>query len=907
MTIRNLEFLFAPKSVALIGASPQSGSVGKIVAANLAGGGFTGQIWYVNPKYPAIDDRPCFKSVAELPGVPDLAVIATPAATVAELIDELGKRGTRAAVVITAGVTPTLRRAMLEAARPYLLRIQGPNCLGLMLPPIGLDASFGNRAPLAGEIAFVSQSGALITAIVDWAAGRGIGFSHVVSLGDMADIDFGDVLDYLAGDAQSHAILLYIEQVTHAAKFMSAARRAARVKPVIVIKAGRHAEGAKAAQSHTGALAGADSAYEAAFRRAGLLRVQELQDLFNAAEMVARQPRLQGERLTILTNGGGAGVLAVDRLADLHGHLTALPDATIEALSAVMPATWSKGNPVDIVGDADASRYTNALDILADADPADAILVMNCPTALASSIESAKAIVDARARRRDAGKSDQPLLTCWLGDSAAKEARDLFARERIATFETPAGAIEGFMQLVRYARAQEEMMATPPAMPSDIVFDSRVASAVIASSLASGQGMLSEVDAKTLLASYGIPVVATHVAKTPEEVATIAEKLLADDKACVIKILSDDISHKSDVGGVRLGLESADAARDAARAMLERITSEHPKARIDGFTVQAMVHRPRAHELIIGVSEDATFGPILMFGAGGTSVEVVRDTGQALPPLDMKLARDLMRQTRIHKLLEGYRDRPAADLEAIALTLAKISAMVIAHPEIRELDINPLLADERGVIALDARVRVVSQTEHPRQPMSITPYPVHEERRATLPDVGHLLIRPIRPEDERLYEDLSKRVTPADMRMRFFTAGQNLSHKLIARLTQIDYAREMAFVALDEATGALLGVARMVSDPDRSRAEYAVLVASDLKGRGLGWLLMQTLIDYARREKFTQLFGDVFADNAAMLNMCRDLGFKIEILPDDPTVNRVTLDLAGSPKPSPRSLVAEKA
>ena len=337
------------------------------------------------------------------------------------------------------------------------------------------------------------------------------------------------------------------------------------------------------------------------------------------------------------------------------------------------------------------------------------------------------------------------------------------------------------------------------------------------------------------------------------------------------------------------------------------LAANTPERGFDGFTVQAMVHRPRAHELIIGVSEDVTFGPILMFGAGGTSVEVVNDTGQALPPLDMKLARDLMRQTRIHKLLEGYRDRPAADLEAIALTLAKISAMVITHPEIRELDINPLLADERGVIALDARMRVVSQTEHLRQPMSITPYPVHEERRATLPDVGHLLIRPIRPEDEWLYEDLSKRVTPADMRMRFFTAGHSVSHKLIARLTQIDYAREMAFVALDEATGALLGVARMISDPDRSRAEYAVLIASDLKGRGLGWLLMQTLIDYARREKFTQLLGDVFADNAAMLKMCRDLGFKIEVQPGDATVNRVTLDLVESSKPSPRFLAAEKA
>ena len=745
MTVRNLEFLFAPKSVALIGASPQTGSVGKIIAANLATGGFTGPIWLVNPKYSEIDGKPCFKSVTELPSAPGLAVIATPAGSIPKLIDELGRKGTRAAVVITAGVTQDLRQAMLAAAQPYLLRIQGPNCLGLMLPPIGLDASFGNRAPLTGEIAFVSQSGALITAIVDWAAGRGIGFSHVVSLGDMSDIDFGDVLDFLAGDSKSNAILLYIEQVTHAAKFMSAARRAARVKPVIVIKAGRHAEGAKAAQSHTGALAGADSAYEAAFRRAGLLRVLELQDLFNAAEILARQPKLQGDRLTILTNGGGAGVLAVDRLADLQGQLTALPDATIQALNAVMPSTWSKGNPVDIVGDADANRYTQALDILLDAENAAAILVMNCPTALASSSEGAKAIVDTRKRRRDAGKSDQPLLTCWLGDRAAKEARELFARERVATFETPADAVEGFMQLVRYARAQDELLVTPPAMPSSLVFDSKAASAVIASSIARGQGMLSEFDAKAVLSAYGIPVVATHIAKTPDDVAALAAMVLANENACVVKILSDDISHKSDVGGVRLGLESADLARDAAKAMLERIAREHPKARIDGFTVQAMVNRPRAHELIIGVSEDTTFGPILMFGAGGTSVEVVHDTAQALPPLDVKLAHDVMRQTRVHKLLEGYRDRPPADIDAIALTLAKISAMVIAHPEIRELDINPLLADEKGVIALDARVRILSQTEKPRQPLSITPYPAHLEQHVTLPELARQPHNPTHP------------------------------------------------------------------------------------------------------------------------------------------------------------------
>jgi acetyltransferase len=892
MTIRNLQFLLGPKSVALIGASPQSGSIGKIIGGNLRGGGFAGPVWLVNPRH--------FASVDALPGVPDLAVIATPPATIPQLIADLGRKGTRAAVVISAGITPSLRQAMLDAARPHLLRIQGPNCLGLMVPEIGLNASFGHRNPLAGDLALVSQSGAVVAAIVDWASGRNIGFSQIMSLGDMADVDFGDTLDYLAGDTKSRAILLYIEQLTHAAKFMSAARRAARVKPVVVIKAGRHAEGAKAALSHTGALAGSDAAYEAAFRRAGVLRVNELQDLFNAAEMLARLPHLDGERLTILTNGGGAGVLAADRLADFGGTLAELSDTTLQALTAALPKTWSKGNPVDIIGDADASRYAKALDCLMADAGSDAILVMNCPTALTSSTAIAQAVVEAKSRRRKDGKADKPLLTSWLGDGAVRQARELFASERIATFETPASAIEGFMQLVRYTRAQNELMRTPPPLPNEMTFDVTAARSVIQAARARGQNtlteiMLTEVEAKSLLLAYGIPIVPTVTANSSAEAALIAEGMLSGPnaaKACVVKILSADITHKSDVGGVHLGLETAAAVGVAARDMLERIAREYPTARIDGFTVQPMIRRPRAHELIVGMSVDTTFGPMLMFGAGGTAVEVLRDTAQALPPLDLQLARDLMRQTRVQKLLAGYRDRPQADLAAIALTLVKISALVIAHPEILELDINPLLADETGVIALDARVRVAGQTDAPRQPMAIKPYPVDWERRLLLPLIGDLLQRPIRPQDELLYSRLIERVTTEDMRMRFFIGHPNLSHKITARLTQIDYAREMAFVAIGQQTGELLGVARLIADPDYRRAEYAVIVASDLKGRGLGWSLMRHLVDYARHEGLIELFGDVLSENSAMLQMCREFGFKIAAHPNDYSLTRVTLALA---------------
>lgn len=891
MTIRNFDKLLTPKSVALIGASPTTGSIGRIVAANLFDGGFAGPIWLVNPKYREIDGRPCYPSIGDLPDPPDLAIVATPPATIPSLIAELGSNGTRAAVVISAGVTNELRQAMLAAARPHLLRIEGPNCLGLMLPGIGLNASFCHRMPLAGDLALVSQSGALITAIVDWAAGRGIGFSHVVSLGDMADADIGDFLDYLAGDTKSRAILLYMEQLTQAPKFMSAARRAARAKPVIVIKAGRHAEGARAALSHTGALAGSDAAYDAAFRRAGLLRVFELEELFVAAEIVARMPRLTGERLMILTNGGGAGVLAADRLADLDGHLAPLPDATRTALDTVLPTTWSKSNPVDIVGDAGTQRYTRALDALMVCDAADAILVMNCPTALASSTDISRAVIDCAHKPEVQGRSRKPLLANWLGDSAAAEGRRLLIGAGIPTFDTPAAAIGGFMQLVRYGRAQDELMRAPPASASDILADRPAAAAIIRGARHRHCEMLSEVEAKSLLAAYGIPVVATRMAQTPDDVHSVAAEVLVHERACVIKILSDDITHKSDVGGVRLGLENADAAEAAAREMSARISREFPRARIDGFTVQAMVHRPRAHELLVGMSVDATFGPLLMFGAGGTAVEILRDTAQALLPLDLKLARDLMRQTRVQRLLDGYRTRPRADLDAIARVLVHLSALVVAHPEIREVDINPLLADDRGVIVLDARVRVANNAAQPRQQLSIRPYPAEWERQETLADFGKLMLRPIKPEDEHLYAEFVARQTLEDLRMRFFTPHPDLSHKLIARLTQIDYAREMAFVAIETSSGALLGISRLAAEPEGMRAEFAVAVRSDLKGRGLGWRLMQHLIDYARHEHLAELHGMVLAENTTMLRMCDALGFRIEFDPDDAGTRRVTLEL----------------
>jgi acetyltransferase len=892
MTIRNLDQMLAPSSVVLIGASPQAASVGHKITRNLLAGGYSGSIALVNPRHDQVLGVKCYPSVAALPWTPDLAVIATPPATIPSLISQLGERGTRAAIVITAGVKD-VKQAMLDASRPYCLRILGPNCLGLMLPHLGLDASFSHCPAPKGDLAFLSQSGALITAVVDWAAGRNLGFSHVVSLGDMADVDFGDMLDYLAGDTKSRAILMYMEALTNAPKFISAARRAARSKPVIVVKSGRHEAGARAALSHTGALAGSDAAYDAAFRRTGVLRVRTLPDLFAAAEMLSRTPRLTGERLMILTNGGGAGVLAADELQDAGGTLAALSPDTTAALDAVLPPTWSRANPVDIIGDAGPTRYEAALkQLLADPDN-DAVLVMQCPTALASPIDNARTVADTFKAPRD-HRPAKPLLTCWLGDGAAREPRDLFAKEGIATFETPSDAITGFMQLVRHARAQTELMQAPPNGSADEMRETGKASGLIAAARSAGRTMLTSVESKAILGAEGIPVVETRIAATAGEVGKEAAHILQQNAACVVKILSTDISHKSDVGGVRLGLESAEAAVIAAKEMLTRVAARRPDARVEGFMVEPMVRRPDALETIVGMSVDQTFGPLLMFGAGGTAVEVIADRALALPPIDRLLAKQMIAETRIARLLAGYRDTPAANLDALSDVLVRVSHLIIRHPEIIELDINPLLVDDKGVIGVDARIRLAAASAAKRPPLAIRPYPAEWATAFDAEGLGRVALRPVRPADEHLYGAFFARISSEDLRLRFFTPKVHLSHHFLARLTQIDYAREMAFAAVLEMTGELIGVVRLVMDPDLWRGEYGILLRSDMKGRGLGWRMMNQLIEYARAEGVGAITGLVLAENTTMIDMARKLGFRIKPVEGDHTVVEVEIALQPS-------------
>jgi len=894
MSIRNLDRMFHPASVAVIGASNRERSVGRVLSRNLLSGGFEGPVLPVNPHATAIGATLAYHDVDSLPFAPDLAVICTPPETVPGIVDTLGRRGTKAAVVITAGFSETrsdegrrLTQAVLDAARPHLMRVVGPNCVGILVPGIGLNASFAHMQPKTGDIAFVSQSGAVVTAVLDWATHRGIGFSHMVSLGNMADVDFGDMLDFLLADPKTRAILLYVESITHAPKFMSAARAAARAKPVIVVKSGRTAAAARAAASHTGALAGSDAVYDAAFRRAGMLRVFSMDELFDAVESLAYGPRIVGDRLAIVSNGGGIGVLATEALSDAGGTLATLTPETVQRLDGCLPATWSHGNPVDIIGDAPGSRYADAVAAVLENPGTDAVLVLNCPTAIADSREAAEATLEV-IKAAGAKRPKPPVLTSWLGDGPAAEARQMFAAARVPSYATPEQAVRGFMHLVRYRRHQALLMETPQPLHEWTAPAVEAARAVLAAVAAEGREMLTEPEADQVLEAYGIPVVRTLTAATPEDAGHAAERI---GGPVALKILSRAISHKSDVGGVQLGLEGGAAVKAAAEAMLARVAERSGGATVDGFTVQEMASMPHAHELIVGVHRDPVFGPTVLFGKGGVEVEVVRDSAIALPPLNSVLAQDLIGQTRVHDLLRGYRDRPAADLEAIQRVLERVGQLALDLPEIAELDINPLLAGASGAMALDARIRVAPAAD--AAPPAIRPYPDHLAHDAVLEDGSSVTVRPIRPEDEPAIAGMLARSSQEDLRLRFFAPIRQLSHESAARLTQIDYGREMAFVAAED--GELLGVSRLAEDPEGETAEFAVLVRTDRQKRGLGERLMSDLIAYARDRGIAVLHGTVMTENRRMLALCEKLGFERRLLPDDPGIAQLTLRLGPSP------------
>jgi acetyltransferase len=897
MSVYRLENLLSPRSVALVGASPRPGSVGRAILGNICKAKFKGEFGLVNSHHAEIDGIVAVGNLSHLSFVPELVVITAPAAAVADIIDEAGRLGAAGAIIISAGLghgAGSPAEAAGRAAHKYGMRLIGPNCLGIMMPGVDLNASFSAHMPGHGNLALISQSGAIAAGMVDWAAQRKVGFSGIVSIGDQLDVDIADLLDYFALDGKTRAIMLYVEAIKDARKFMSAARAAARIKPVVVVKSGRMAQGAKAAATHTGALAGSDAVYDAAFRRAGILRVSDLRELFDCAETLGRVELPSGKRLAILTNGGGIGVLAIDRLAELGGIPAAIEPAIRERLDAVLPPTWSGSNPVDIVGDADAARYAAALEVLLADASNDAILVMNVQTAIAPADEIAATVTDIVGRyRRECLGSVKPVLAVWVG--ADRKIIDMLSGAGIPNYPTEDDAVRGFMHLIQHREAVTALAQAPPAMPSELAPDSDTARKIVVAALADGRQWLDPVEIARLFEAYQIPMVPTFAAADVEQAVAHASALFAQGSAVALKIMSRDIVHKSDIGGVILDLTNADAVRSATADILARAKALRPEARISGVVVQAMATRPRARELILGLADDPTFGTVIVFGHGGTAVEIINDKALALPPLDLQLARDLIGRTRVSRLLCAYRDVPAVKEDAVAMVLVKLAQMAADIPEIRELDINPLLADEAGSLTVDARV-AIGAVERKFGGSGLTnfavrPYPSQWQRHLELKDGWRIFVRPIRPEDEPSIHELLRHVTSQDLRLRFFAPVKEFSHEFIARLTQLDYARAMAFVAFDEASKELVGVVRFHSDSIYENGEYAILLRSELKGRGLGWALMQLIIEYAKSEGLKRLSGQVLQENSVMLNMCRELGFALKSDPADRTICDVTLDL----------------
>jgi acetyltransferase len=893
MTIRHLDAVFAPRSVALAGGSPRDGSVGRAILANLRAGGFEGPVALVNPDHAEIDGVSAARTFAELATPPDLVVVTAPASAAPGVVADAGAAGARALVVVTLAPglgAASFRAAVADAARRSGVRLVGPGCLGVQSPHVGLNASSAAAAH-PGELALLSQSGGVMTSTIEWANARSIGFSGAVSFGDMADVDVDDLLDHFATDRRTRAILLCLERIDDAQRFMSAARAAARIKPVVVVKSGRRGAATPDGASHAGALIDPETVADAAFRRAGLLRVANLSELFAAAETLAHVAPLSGKRIAIVSNSGGLGRLALDRLCALGGVPATLGAAATAELATVLPEEGSAGNPVDLCGDAGGARYEAALDAaLADED-VDAGLVIHAPSMISSAEECAAAVVAAAAKARKRRYPPKPVFAAFLG--AAPEPRRTIEAAHIPFFRTPEAAVQGLMHLVGHVEAQAALLATPPSTPASFSPDVARARAAVESGLAAGRGWLSPTDVAEILGAYEVPMLPQAFVATADEAAEVASGLIGP-RGAALKIVSPDIPRRSAVGGVRLGLDSPQAVAEAARAMLARVAERAPGARIEGFVVQPSVRPDDGQDLYLGVGDDPAFGPVIAFGAGGGAVELRRDVAVALPPLHLGLAEELIDRTLAGRLLAGYEGRPAADRTVVALTLMKLAQLAVDLPEIREIDVNPLVATPRGAVAFDARIRVAPAPRgaagaNPR--LAIRPYPKALESSVTLGDGSVVAIRPVRPEDEPAVADFFRQVAAEDLRQRFFTPVREVPRAFIARLTQIDYARNQVLLAFTH-EGAVLGVAQLHADPDVESGEYAILLRSDQKGRGLGWRLMRALIRAARSEGLKQVTGEVLTENTTMLAICRELGFDIRPDREDAAIRIVTLDLA---------------
>jgi acetyltransferase len=889
MPIRNLNKLFYPRSIAVIGATSREDDAVDLVMHNLLQGGFEGPIMPVSAEQQAISGVLAYPGIEALPMIPDLAVICAPPGVVPKAVRDLGNFGTRAAILMATGVTrngmsPAWHEAAAEA-RPFGMRILGPECMGVIVPHIGLNASFAHVPAMTGGVAFVSQSSAMSMAVLDWAQQRDIGFSHFVSLGQAADIDFGDVLDFLGSDAMTRAILLYVENVRNGRNFMSAGRGASRNKPVLVIKAGRVKEGQRLAAMRSGAATGADEVYDAAIRRAGMLRVFSFGELFAAVETLARAKPLRGNRLAVLANGYGVAIMAADTLVGKDGSLAVLEDETLAKLNTVLPDGCSRSNPVSLATDAPPDLYANAAKVLLQAPEVNAVMVLHVPTAMASSTEAAEAII------RVCKETKGNVLTCWLGGKTVAAARRLFGEAAIPSYDTPTQAIDAFMHMVRFRRNQEILMETPPSMPHEFTPSSASARHIVASALADDRAALDPPEVEALLDAYGIPTLEAHFAETPQA---------AVDVACAIgfpvslKLLSGGVEENEDFAASDELFNKPDTVKAAADLLLSKARQQSRGSNVQGLLVRRVPLHRSTREVRIQVGIDPIFGPVIAFGESGLGSPSLDDRAAALPPLNLNLARELVLRTRAARALSAGEHTPAADVEALCLTLVKVSQMIVDIPEIVALDINRLLADEHGVLASEVRVQIAAEAAAEERRLAIRPYPKELEEEFVLTSGQKVLLRPIRPEDEPQHYEFLSKITLEDIRYRFFGLVRRLPHSEMARLTQIDYDREMAFIATPLTDSGqsreTLGVVRTITDPNNDQAEYAILVRSDLKGQRLGWKLLDKMVHYCRSRGTKEIVGQILRDNNKMLDLVLGMGFKSRPQPDEDIVE-VTLKL----------------
>lgn len=878
MSVHNLDKLFAPSRVAVVGAGTAPMSVGHVVLRNLLEGGFGGVVYPVNPGRESVHGVQAYTAVGETPETPDLAVVCTPAAAVADVVQECGEAGVPAVAVLSAGFRETgeegaaLEREVARRAATFGgLRVLGPNCLGLIVPRLGLNASFAASMPDDGHVAFVTQSGALATSLIDWARAARIGFSHIVSLGNMMDVDLGDLIDYLGHSRGTRSIILYVENVTNPRKFMSAARAFARGKPIVAYKAGRFPASAKATVSHTGAMAGEDSVYDAAFERAGIVRVDRIEEVFATAELLARERRPAGPGLAIVTNAGGPGVMAADALLARGGLLAELAPDTERTLAEGLPGSASVTNPVDVLGDAPPERFEAAASALLGDPGVDAVLAILTPQAMTDPTAAAAAVVRAGRSRH------KPLLAAWMGGpSVAKGVRTL-EEAGVPAYNYPEQAVEAFMHLVAYARNLETLHETPRALPVSFALDRGRVRELMATILSEGSEVLSEASSKALLDAYEIPVTKPLPAASAEDAVAAAERL---GYPVVLKVRSPDVTHKTDVGGVAVGVDTPEEVAVAFERIVGAVAERQPDAHVRGVTVQPMVATP-GHELLLGARKDPSFGAVILVGAGGVAAEVLGDRTLGLPPLNERLARRTLESLRIWPLLRGHRGRPAVDLDSLLEVLVRFSHLVADYPEIDEIEINPLLATSEGTVALDARAVIdqdlVARPPAPFSHLAIRPYPEEYTRDITTESGLHATLRPIKPEDEPLWHELLSACSLESIHMRFRGLVKH-THEMATRFCFIDYDRELAIVAEVEEDGQrkLAGVGRLVADPDHHDAEYAVLVADPWQGMALSDVLTDYCLEIANRWGVAQVYAETTPDNSRMIAVLRAHGFAVE-------------------------------